>query len=155
MNKRSVMLPVSLCLLDMAMTLCGQSSHYWNGEFRDVTEASPVFAYFLSIHPGLFVTAAFAWIGVFVLLVWMLPSKLGRMVATAVALGHLIGALGWSVRILQGVVWDMRISSQNSPTSAAYFVLIVLISLVAIAHVQLHRIETKDPSISMSKRRSR
>ena len=46
------MLPVSLCLLDMAMTLCGQSSHYWNGEFRDVTEASPVFAYFLSIHPG-------------------------------------------------------------------------------------------------------
>lgn len=149
------MLPVSLCLLDMILTLYGQSNHYWNGEFRDVAEASPLFAYCLAIHPGLFVTAAFVWIGLFVLLVQKLPSKIGRIVSTAVVLGHLIGALGWSVRILQSVAWERRDSGQNSPTPGAYFALIVLISLVAIAHVQLRRFEAKDPSISMLKRRSR
>lgn len=153
MKKRSVLLPVLLCLLDMILTLCGQSNHYWNGEFRDVVEASPLFAYCLAIHPGLFVTAAFVWIGVFVLLVRKLPSKIGRIVSVAVALGHLIGALGWSVRILQGVAWEMRISGQNSPTPGAYFALIVLISLVAFAHAQIRSFETKEPGISMSKKR--
>ncbi|MFN7334154.1 MAG: hypothetical protein ACK5TC_03750, partial [bacterium] len=62
MTKRSVIVPVSLCLLDIVLTLCGQSSAYWDGEFRDVTEASPAFATYLAIHPVVFVVAGLMWI---------------------------------------------------------------------------------------------
>lgn len=134
MTKRSVILPVSLCLLDIVLTLCGQSNAYWDGEFQDVIEASPAFAGYLAIHPGIFVAAGFVWIGTFTALVSTLPAKLGRIVFIAVSIGHAVGCLAWLVRIARENTGGMENASENSTSSMSYFRLISLIVLIAFVH---------------------
>ncbi|MFN7447602.1 MAG: hypothetical protein ACK56W_11740 [Pirellula sp.] len=131
MTKRSVIVPVSLCLLDIVLTLCGQSSAYWDGEFRDVTEASPAFATYLAIHPVVFVVAGLMWIAVFTILVTTLPASPGRFVATAFSIGHAVGALAWLVRIFRELVGGMEHGSEKSPSPLIYFAFVLLIVLIA------------------------
>jgi hypothetical protein len=137
MTKRSVILPVSLCLLDIVLTLCGQSSAYWDGEFRDVTEASPAFAACLTIHPVVFVVAGLVWIAVFTSLVTTLPALLGRVVATTFSIGHAVGALAWLIRIVREHVGGMEHASEKSPSPLVYFAFVLLIVLIAFFYSPL------------------
>jgi hypothetical protein len=137
MTKRSVILPVSLCLLDIVLTLYGQSSAYWDGEFRDVTEASPVFAAYLAIHPVVFVVAGLVWIAVFTTLVATLPATLGSVVATAVSMGHAVGSLAWLIRIVRELAGGMEHASEKSPSPVVYFAFVVLIVLIAFMYSPL------------------
>ena len=134
MTKRSLLLPVSLCVLDMVLTLCGQSSAYWVGEFPNVIEASPAFAGCLAIHPVVFVAAGCIWIGLFTTFVTTLPAALGRVVSTAVSIGHAVGSLAWLVRIAGERLGGMENASENLPSPLAYFAFIVLIVLIALLY---------------------
>lgn len=137
MTKRSVLVPVSLCVLDMVLTLCGQSSAYWDGKFRDVTEASPAFAAYLAIHPVVFVVAGLVWIAVFTSLVTTLPALLGRVVATTVSIGHAVGSLAWLVRIVRELVGGMEHASEESPSPVVYFAFVLLVVLIAFIYSPL------------------
>lgn len=87
--------PIALCLLDFGLTLAGQSRAYWNGNFTDINELSPSFAYYLTVHPLAFVAAGLLWIAIFSGLIMLLPEVLALIVAIAILFGHTVGALTW------------------------------------------------------------
>ena len=134
MTKRSVIVPVSLCVLDMILTLFGQSSVYWDGEFQNLIEASPVFDGCLAIHPIVFVAAGCIWMGLFTTFVTTLPATLGRVVSTAVSIGHAVGSLAWLVRIIGERLGGIEHAYENSPSPVAYFAFILLIVLIAFLY---------------------
>ncbi len=110
---------------------------YWDGEFQNVIEASPVFDGCLAIHPGVFVTAGFVWIGLFTTFVTTLPAALGRVVSTAVSIGHAVGSLAWLVRIAGERLGGMEHASEKSPSPVVYFAFVLLIVLIAFIYSPL------------------
>jgi hypothetical protein len=89
--------PIALCLLDYGLTLYGQSNAYWAGDYTAVSEVSPSFAYYLSIHPLMCVAAALLWIAIFSSLILLLPENLALTVMVAIVIGHMAGAGSWLV----------------------------------------------------------
>lgn len=87
--------PTAVCLLDYSLTLAGQSSSYWGGDYTSVNEGSPSFAYYLTVHPLVAVAAGFLWIAIFSTIILLLPETIALIVAIAVLFGHTIGALTW------------------------------------------------------------
>lgn len=87
--------PALMALLDAGITLYGQSSAYWSGNYAAVSEASPSFAGYLAIHPLCFLTVIFVWIVIFSLIVLLLPETPGLCVSVAVLLGHMFGTSTW------------------------------------------------------------
>lgn len=87
--------PIVLCLLDIGLTLYGQSDAYWDRNFRSVNEMSPSFAGFLAIHPLVFVAAVILWIAIFSALILVLPEKLALTLVVAIVIGHMAGAATW------------------------------------------------------------
>jgi hypothetical protein len=84
-----------LCCLDFGLTLYGQSETYWSGSYREINEVSPSFGKYLSMHPLIFVCAGLVWIGIFSLLIAILPEKMAMTVAMCVVIGHMTGAATW------------------------------------------------------------
>jgi len=58
--------PALLSALDCTVTLFGQSSQYWAGNYGHVNEGSPTFCQLLQVHPAAFIAGGAAWIMVFV-----------------------------------------------------------------------------------------
>lgn len=87
--------PTAVCLLDFGLTLAGQSSVYWGGDYTAVNEVSPSFAYYLTVHPLAAVAAGLLWITFFSAIILLLPETLALIVAIAILFGHTFGALSW------------------------------------------------------------
>src|SRR5262249_7791876 len=87
--------PVLLCLLDQALTLCGQPSAYWAGDYNKADEGNPIARWCLEQHPAVFAAETILWIALFGSLVAVLPWQLAKTVSLGVALGHIVGSDMW------------------------------------------------------------
>jgi hypothetical protein len=87
--------PVLLCLLDQGLTLCGQPSAYWAGDYTKAEEGNPIGRWCLEQHPAAFAAETFLWIALFGSLVVLLPWQLAKTVSLGVALGHIVGSAMW------------------------------------------------------------
>jgi hypothetical protein len=89
------LVPLLFCALDGTVTLVGQSSRYWEGNYRDVNEASPTFNHLLHAHPVAFLLGSAVWLLTFVGIILLLPDTLALIVSIAVTFGHAAGAATW------------------------------------------------------------
>lgn len=85
---------VLVALFDFGITLAGQPEIYWRDHSKFV-ESNPLFAYLLSIHPGWFLTGAFAWILGVISISLFLPRLLSLIWSSSLVLGHSFGILMW------------------------------------------------------------
>lgn len=97
--------PMAFCVLDAILTLAGQSSAYWAGNYNHVYEVSPTFNHLLATHPLAFVLGILAWMLVFSGIILLLPDTLSLIVSIAVTFGHMLGALTWQL-------WEFRYGYQ-------------------------------------------
>src|SRR5690242_15677621 len=78
-------LPATLfCVLDGALTLEGQPTEYWSGDFSRVNEASPTFNHLLQIHPVAYTAGLVVWIFVFAGVIILVPNTLALILSIAV-----------------------------------------------------------------------
>jgi hypothetical protein len=81
------------------MTLAGQESAYWRGNYSAAHEANPLAYQLLVLHPGAFLFAALAWLFAFVALVFRSNPGFAVVTSFLVTLGHATAAATW---LLQG-----------------------------------------------------
>jgi hypothetical protein len=82
-------------ILDITLTICGQPSAYWNGNFKVANERNPIGAFVMSNHvSGLFVISGI-WIALIVLLGYYLPRKISRIFLLFVLIANSWGASSW------------------------------------------------------------
>jgi hypothetical protein len=87
--------PLILCAVDATMTLLGQSSAFWSGDFRQVNEASPTPNQLLQVHPLAFIAGMLVWMAIFVCVILLSLDALALIVSIAVTFGHAAGAASW------------------------------------------------------------
>ncbi len=88
--------PLLFCLLDVTLTLVGQTAEYWRGGYHaHVIEGSPTPHFLLSIHPLAFVAGMLVWIMSFLGLLLLLPETLALILSIAIVMGHAVGAATW------------------------------------------------------------
>jgi hypothetical protein len=90
--------PAVLCAFDVAVTLAGQESAYWLGNYDAAHEANPLARSLLVLHPGLFLGAALAWLFAFVGLLLALHRRLVVLTSFLLTLGHATGAATWLIQ---------------------------------------------------------
>lgn len=98
LRKRRVWLcvaPVALCMLDQGITLVGQSSAYWAGDYSVASEGNPWFQWLLQQHPLAFEAGIFTWVAIFCGLIMVLPRRVAMTISVAIVLGHAWGASTW------------------------------------------------------------
>lgn len=87
--------PVAFAALDGGLTLAGQSTVYWSGEYRSVNEASPTFHHLLAIHPLAFVAGIAVWVAVFCGFILLVSETWALVASLTVTNGHAAGAATW------------------------------------------------------------
>lgn len=97
-------------VLDVALTLAGQPSSYWQGEYDTAVEANPLARWFLRGGPAVFAGSCVAWGLVVTAMLCLWRSQLVVVATFLIALGHALGAGSWLVRWgwpgwLATVVW--------------------------------------------------
>jgi hypothetical protein len=92
-------------LVDLLVTLIGQSAAYWRGDRTDVFEANPIARWLLEQNPALYIAASLGWAIVTVVLLWRLPLGLAKVLAFAVIFGHAIGVASWAIHGLGQLGW--------------------------------------------------
>jgi hypothetical protein len=102
---RVAIAPVSLALVDMGLTLAGQPSDYWGGDYAAVLEANPLARLLLEIHPGLFAAASVAYLAAIALAVFRLPPRGARCLALVFTLTHAFGGSTWLLRFPGGIFY--------------------------------------------------
>ena len=90
---------IFLWLLDVILTLAGQSWEYWAGNFSDAKELNPLFLWFLSNGPDVFLVATVAYIFLLVVILLLVPFRIAIMTAYIASIAHLIGAASWMLQI--------------------------------------------------------
>ena len=91
------LLPIAVCLLDVALTLYGQPNSYWQGDYGTVLEGNPVPRYFLEIHPLAFAVLVVFWITCFSVAILFLPRGWATRARRLIVIGHSIGAISWMI----------------------------------------------------------
>jgi hypothetical protein len=97
-RKRKLLLciaPISLCLLDQTVTLIGQSSQYWGGDYAVGKEGNPLYLRLLQQHPLAFEAGILAWILLFCAVICFAPRRAALAISVAIVLGHAWGASSW------------------------------------------------------------
>lgn len=87
--------PVLLCALDYTLTLLGQPSEYWAGDYSYVNELSPTVHDLMAYHPLVSVIGMLLWVFVFALLILLLPDTYAMIISIALTYGHTWGASTW------------------------------------------------------------
>ena len=87
--------PILLCIVDVTLTLVGQPSQYWAGNYAYVNEMSPAFNQLLQIHPAAAITGTVAEIMILVACILLLPNTLATILSVAATIGHTTGAATW------------------------------------------------------------
>lgn len=86
------------CLLDTAVTLQGQPSAYWQGDYSAAIEWNPLPRLLLWLGPWPFIVGVVAWILGFCLAICIVPRPMAIVIAFAAAVLHGIGAGSWMFR---------------------------------------------------------
>jgi hypothetical protein len=94
--------PALACLLDVLLTLHGQSTAYWHGAYEQVLELNPLASWVLQWHPLLFAAGGLVWLAAVVLLIVRLPRHLALPLAFVVQAAHTLGAASWLLRAGSG-----------------------------------------------------
>jgi hypothetical protein len=84
---------------DLGLTLMGQSTEYWDGNYAQATEANPLAFHILTASPWLFVGLALAWAIFLGLLTIFWRRPLVTWIAIAMAVLHAIAGCSWFVRL--------------------------------------------------------
>lgn len=90
---------IFLWLLDVILTLAGQSCRYWTGNFSDAKELNPLFLCFLSNGPYIFLVATIAYILLLVAILFLVPLRIATITAYIASIAHLIGTASWILQI--------------------------------------------------------
>lgn len=91
--------PVLFVIADGAATLLGQAGEYWAGGLGTVEEINPIGAWLLGVGPAAFAGGMVIWIAVVAASLFLLPWRIGRVVACAVLFGHGMGLCSWLIQI--------------------------------------------------------
>jgi hypothetical protein len=89
--------PVALNLLDNFLTAWGQPAEYWAGDYRQGGDSNPILDWFMKQHTLGLAAQTILWIAFYSSLIVILPGRLARVLALAVAMGHATGAGSWLV----------------------------------------------------------
>jgi len=100
--------------VDALLTLAGQPSEYWSGNFSASREWNPLGRILLQQHPLLFAGIAFAWVGLVSLAILRLPLRLAAVLSFVVMLVH----------ALCGACWLWRLGPIGIVLAIAYLVLV-------------------------------
>ncbi len=90
---------IFLWLLDVILTLAGQSREYWAGNFSEAKELNPLFHWFLSNGPDVFLIASIAYILLLVVILFLVPLRIAIITSYIASIAHLIGAAGWMLQM--------------------------------------------------------
>ena len=80
---------------DVLITLAGQSSNYWAGDYSAAREGAPVGAMLLKAHPLAFLGAAVLYAVGVALLIRYLPAPLSLWGSLGMLIAHTSGFLSW------------------------------------------------------------
>jgi hypothetical protein len=90
---------IFLWLLDVILTLAGQSREYWAGNFSEAKELNPLFHWFLSNGPDVFLVATVAYILLLVAIIFLIQLRIALMTAYIASIAHLIGVASWMLQM--------------------------------------------------------
>ena len=93
-TKRIRFLALFTILIDIALTLFGQSKEYWH-QAATVREGNELFQFFGEIDPTTFVTSLFSYAAIMFLLISFVPSRIAYAGSLALIFGHYYGASSW------------------------------------------------------------
>ncbi|MHC4084519.1 MAG: hypothetical protein ACYSWZ_03185 [Planctomycetota bacterium] len=88
-----------LWLFDVATTLAGQSAGYWAGNFSGAKELNPLFFWFLSKGPDVFIVATVVYIFILVVILFLVPLRIAIMTAYIASIVHMVGVAGWMLQM--------------------------------------------------------
>lgn len=88
-----------LWLFDVIATLAGQSGGYWAGDFTEAKELNPLFLWFLSKGPEVFIVATVAYIFLLVIILFLSPSRIAIMTTYIASIVHMIGVASWMLQM--------------------------------------------------------
>ena len=88
-----------LWLFDVIVTLVGQSAWYWAGDFSEAKELNPLFFWFLSKGPEVFIIATVAYIFLLVVILFLVPLRIGIMTTYIASIVHMVGVAGWMLQM--------------------------------------------------------
>jgi hypothetical protein len=93
--------PVAVCAAaDGLLTLIGQPPEYWSGGYAQVSEANPLGAWLLTVHPLAFAAACVPYLVLVGGLIVALPRRWALLVAVVVPLAHAFAAAVWCFVLL-------------------------------------------------------
>jgi hypothetical protein len=100
---------------DAGLTLAGQGSAYWQGDYRTALEMNPIAYPLLAHHPATFAVYVMAWgIALCFAILWC-PPRLAPVISFAACFGHAFAAAAWLWRAgicgaLVSLVWLLAAS---------------------------------------------
>jgi hypothetical protein len=87
-------------VLDVALTLHGQTPEYWAGDYSRATEGAAFYRRLYEFHPAAAVGGHLLFLGLIGALLVLLPEGLAVVLALAAAFGSTWGASSWVERYL-------------------------------------------------------
>lgn len=87
--------PTILCMIDYALTFCGQPPEYWAGDYSYAAEANPLIRWCLQQRPALAIAACGMWMLLVGMIIVVFPWRLAKFVSLAAVLGHGVGLDSW------------------------------------------------------------
>ncbi len=92
-------LVVAIGLADVGLTLQGQPSTYWLGDYGRAVEANPIARLFVCRHPLAFAGMAAVYLLALLIALRTLPHRGACWLALAVVCGHTVGVGAWLLRM--------------------------------------------------------
>jgi hypothetical protein len=93
-------------MLDVGLTLHGQPSEYWAGDYSRTTEGASFYRRLYTLHPAAGVGGHLLWIGLIGSLLVLLPEVLAVVLALAAVFGSTFGASTWvTAALLSRASW--------------------------------------------------
>ena len=89
--------------MDYSLTLFGQSTEYWSGQFSHVNKALPFMSFLLRIHPVAYVAGCFMILFCLATFILLLSDTLALIVCMAASLSNTIGVSTWLLRYPHGL----------------------------------------------------
>jgi hypothetical protein len=87
------------CLLafafDIGLTMHGQPTEYWQGDYAHTTEGAPFQRKLYMIHPLAAVAGHSIGLGCWITLILLLPEVLAVILSIAIVFGHTVGGYMW------------------------------------------------------------
>lgn len=97
--------PVVMALIDLTLTLTGQSSEYWAGDYHLAEEANPLARPFLIWSPFVFLGLGLIWVLAFSAFILLAPRWTAVFTSVALTFSHSVGSSTWLWRLgPQGII---------------------------------------------------